>query len=130
MVAAALCIPQGNVAMVFRRVVRRRVLSGVDARDLQAGFRASGDWLAGGFLHSGHVGMVRMVFLVRVGIRRDGFVEFGHEIVWKTMGHSSLLGGHRRNRFRDFGEHLGTRGGELHSIQGSGDTIGKNPAKC
>ncbi len=93
--------------MVFRRIVRCRLLSGVDARDMQAGFRATGDWLAGGFMHSGHVDMVRMVLLVRGGIRGVGFVEFGDEIVWKAMGHPSILGGHRRNRLRASGKHLG-----------------------
>ena len=116
MVAVALRIPQGDVVMVFCHVVRRRVLSGIDACDLQAGFRAAGDGMASGFLHGSHVGMVRMVLLVRVGVRRDGFVESGHEIVWKTMGHPSVLGGYRRNRFRDCGEYLGACVGELHPL--------------
>ena len=128
MVAAALRIPQGDVAMVFCRVVRRRVLSGIDARDMQAGFRAAGDGMASGFLHGSHVGMVRMVLLGRVGVRRDGFVESGHEIVWKTMGHPSVLGGHCWNCIRDCGEHLGACGGELHPLQGSENPIGKDSA--
>ena len=116
--------------MVFSRVVRCRLLSGVDARDMQAGFRAAGDRLAGGFMHGGHVDMVRMVFLVRGLLCCDGFVESGHETVRDAMVHQTVLGGHRGNRLRDFGEHLGTCGSELHSLQGSGDTIGKNPATC
>ena len=130
MVEVALCIPQGDGTMVFRRVVCGRVLSGVDARDMQAGFRTAGDGLAGGFVHGGHVDMVRMVFLVRGLLCRDGFVESGHETVRYAMVHQTILGGHRWNRLRDFGEHLGACGSELHSIQGSGDTIGKNPTKC
>ena len=116
--------------MVFSRVVRCRLLSGVDARDMQAGFRAAGDGVAGGFMHGGHVDVVRMVLLVRGGFRRDGFVESGHEALRNAMVHQTILGGHRWNRLRDFGEHLGACGSELHSIQGSGDTIGKNPTKC
>ena len=73
--------------MVFGRVVRCRLLSGADARDMQADFRTAGDGLAGGFMHGGHVDMVRMVLLVRGVLRRDGFVESGHEAVWNAMGH-------------------------------------------
>ena len=86
--------------------------------------------MAGGFVYSGHVDMVRMVLLVRGGLRRNGFMESGHETVRNFVVHQAVLGGHRWYRLRDFGEHRGTRGGELQSIQGSGDTIGKNPAKC
>lgn len=105
--------------MVFNRFVCRRLLSGVDARDVPIGFRAAGDWLVGGFMHGGHVGMVRMVFLVCGVVRRDGFMESGHEAVWNSVGHQTVLGGHRRHRHRDFGEHLGAGGSELHSLQGS-----------
>ena len=130
MVETARSVSAWVAAMVFRRVVRHRLFSGVDARDMQAGFRTAGDGLAGGFVHGGHVDMVRMVFLVRGLLCRDGFVESGHETVRYAMVHQTILGGHRWNRLRDFGEHLGACGSELHSIQGSGDTIGKNPTKC
>ena len=116
--------------MVFNHVVRRRFLSGVDARDMPIGFWAAGDGMAGGFMHGGHVDMVRMVLLVRGVLRRDGFVESGHEALWNSMGHQTVLGGHRGNRYRDSGEYLGAGGSELHSLQGSGNTIGKDSAKC
>ena len=116
--------------MVFHHVVRRRFLSGVDARDMPISFRATGDGLAGGFMHGGHVDVVRMVFLVRGGFRRDGFVESGHEALRNAMVHQAVLGGYRRNRLRDCGERLGACGSELHSLQRSGDTIAENSAKC
>ena len=112
-----------TIGKVFHHVVRCRFLSGVDARDMPISFRASGDGVAGRFMHGGHVDMVRMVFLVRGGFRCDGCVESGHEALRNAMVHQTVLGRHRRNRLRDCGERLGACGGELHSLQGSGDTI-------
>ena len=116
MVAATQRVSARIAAMVFHHVVRCRFLSGVDARDMQAGFWAAGDGLAGGFMHGSHVDMVRMVLLVRGGFRRDGFVESGHEALRYAMVHQTVLGGYRRNRLRDCGERLGASGGELHSL--------------
>ena len=130
MVAAAQRVSARIAAMVFHHVVRRRFLSGADARDMPISFRATGDGVAGRFMHGRHVDMVRMVLLVRGGFRRDGFVESVHEAVRYAMVHQAVLGGHRGNRLRDCGECLGACGSELHSLQGSGDTIAENPAKC
>ena len=130
MVAAAQRVSARIAAMVFHHVVRCRFLSGVDARDMPISFRATGDGLAGGFMHGGHVDVVRMVFLVRGGFRRDGFVESGHEALRNAMVHQAVLGGYRRNRLRDCGERLGACGGKSNTLQGSGNPIGKDSAKC